>query len=233
MTTDALIARNGKLAKLSQKTIDALNKALPPFWSHGNPIDVLGDAKADRYRAAVEACLNDENIDGILIIFTQQAVSEAVEISKGIVELVRGKSYQNKTILTSFMGYGAVLEANNILNANNIPTYSTPEQAVKTYMTMYQYQRNVELIYETPEEFIVDSPPKRPVNVVLRNAAFDDREILTEDEAKRVLKYYNFPVVKTAVANNVDEAVGYAQQMGFPVVLKILSPQIVHKSDAG
>ena len=233
MTTDALIARNGKLAKISQKTIDALNKALPPFWSHGNPIDVLGDAKADRYRAAVEACLNDENIDGILIIFTQQAVSEAVEISKSIVELVRGKAYQNKTILTSFMGYGAVLEANNILNQNNIPTYSTPEQAVKTYMTMYQYQRNVELIYETPEEFPVDAPPKRPVNVVLRNAAFDDREILTEDEAKRVLKYYNFPVVKTAVANNVDEAVGYAQQMGFPVVLKILSPQIVHKSDAG
>ncbi len=233
MTTDALIARNGKLAKISQKTIDALNKALPPFWSHGNPIDVLGDAKADRYRAALDACLNDENIDGILIIFTQQAVSEAVEISKSIVELVRSKTYQTKTILTSFMGYGAVLEANNILNANNIPTYSTPEQAVKTYMTMYQYQRNVELIYETPEEFPVEAPPKRPVNVVLRNAAFDDREILTEDEAKRVLKYYNFPVVKTAVANNVDEAVGYAQQMGFPVVLKILSPQIVHKSDAG
>ena len=129
---------------------------MPPFWSHGNPIDVLGDAKADRYRAAVEACLNDDNIDGILLIFTQQAVSEAVEIAKGIVELVRGKAYQNKTILTSFMGYGAVQEANNILNANNIPTYSTPEQAVKTYMTMYQYQRNVELIYETPEEFQVD-----------------------------------------------------------------------------
>ena len=233
MTTDALIGQGGKLARLSQKTLDSLNAVLPPFWSHGNPIDVLGDAKADRYRAAVEACLNDENIDGILVIFTQQAVSEAVEISKGIIELVKGKAYQNKTILTSFMGYGAVQEANTVLNSNNIPTYSTPEQAVKTYMTMYQYQRNVELIYETPEEFPVDSPPKRPVNVILRNAAFDDREILTEDEAKKVLKYYNFPVVRTAVANNVDEAVAYAQQMGFPVVMKILSPQIVHKSDAG
>jgi len=233
MTTDALIGRGGKLAKLDKNTVDSLNAVLPPFWSHGNPIDVLGDAKADRYRAAVEACLNDENIDGILVIFTQQAVSDSVGIAKSIVELVRNKSYQNKTILTSFMGYGAVLEANSILNANNIPTYSTPEQAVKTYMTMYQYQRNVDLLYETPEEIQVDVPPKRPVGVIIKNAALDDREILTEDEAKKILKYYNFPVVKTEVANNVDEAIAYAQQMGFPVVMKILSPQIIHKSDAG
>ncbi len=234
MATDALIAQSGKLAKVSQKTLDSLNAVLPPFWSHGNPIDVLGDAKSDRYKAAVEACLNDEGIDGILIVFTQQAVSESVEIAKSIVELVRGKSYQNKTILTSFMGFGAVQEANSILNANNIPTYSTPEAAVRTYMYMYNYQRNIDLLYETPEEMPVDAaPPKRPILATIRNAAFEDREILTEDEAKRILKYYNFPVVKTAVANTVDEAVAFAQDMGFPVVLKILSPQIIHKSDAG
>jgi acetyltransferase len=234
MATDALIAQGGNLAKLSQKTMDVLNSVLPPFWSKGNPIDVLGDARADRYKAAVEACLNDDNIDGILIVFTQQAVSESVEIAKNIVELVRGKAYQNKTILTSFMGFGAVQEANNILNANNIPTYSTPEQAIKTYMYMYDYQRNIDLLYETPEELPVDAaPPKRPIMAIIRNAAFEDREVLTEDEAKKILKYYNFPVVKTAVANNVDEAVAFAQEMGFPVVLKILSPQIVHKSDAG
>ncbi len=234
MATDSLIAQGGKLAKLSQKTLDSLNGVLPPFWSHGNPIDVLGDARSERYKAAVEACLNDENIDGILIVFTQQAVSESVEIAKNIVELVRSKSYQNKTILTSFMGYGAVQEANNILNANNIPTYTTPEQAIRTYMYMYNYQRNIDLLYETPEELPVDAaPPKRPIMAILRNAAFENREILTEDEAKKILKYYNFPVVKTAVANNVEEAVLFAQEMGFPVVLKILSPQIIHKSDAG
>lgn len=234
MATDSLIGFGGKLAKLSQKTIDSLNAVLPPFWSHGNPIDVLGDAKADRYKAAVDAALNDENVDGILVIFTQQAVSESVEIAKNIVEIVRNKPYQNKTIVTSFMGFGAVQEANNILNANNIPTYSTPEQAVKTYMYMYNYQRNIDLIYETPEELPVDaSPPKRPIMAILRNAAFEDREVLTEDEAKKILKYYNFPIVRTAVANNVDEAVALATEMGFPVVLKILSPQIIHKSDAG
>jgi len=234
MATDALIGVGGKIAKISQKTIDSLNAILPPFWSHGNPIDVLGDAKADRYKAAVDAVLNDENVDGMVVIFTQQAVSESVEIAKSIVELVRNKSYHTKTILTSFMGYGAVQEANNILNANNIPTYSTPEQAIRTYMYMYNYQRNIELLYETPEELPVDSaPPRRPIMAILRNAAFEEREILTEDEAKKILKYYNFPVVRTAVANNVDEAVAFATDMGFPVVLKILSPQIVHKSDAG
>ncbi len=234
MTTDALIAKGGKLAKLSQKSIDSLNAVLPPFWSHGNPIDVLGDAKSDRYRAAVEACLNDENIDGIVIVFTQQAVSESVEIAKSIVELVRSKTYRTKTILTSFMGFSAVQEANSILNANNIPTYSTPEQAIRTYMYMYNYQRNIDLLYETPEERPVDeSPPKRPIMVILRNAAFEGREVLTEDEAKKILKYYNFPVVRTAAANTVEQAANFALEMGYPVVLKILSPQIIHKTDVG
>ena len=234
MATDALIAKGGKLAKLSEKTLSILNGVLPPFWSRGNPIDVLGDAQPDRYKAAIEACLNDEAVDGIVIIFTQQGVVEGTDVAKGIVEVVQDRHYHDKTILTSFMGNGAAHEANKIFNANNIPTYTTPEQAIKTYMTMYQYQRNLELIYETPEELPVDaSPPKRPITVIFRNAALENREVLTEDEAKRVLKYYNFPVVETAVANNVDEAVAYAKKMGFPVVLKILSPQIVHKSDAG
>ncbi len=234
MATDALIAKGGKLAQLGRKTMDALNRLLPPFWSKGNPIDVLGDAGSEQYKTAVEACLNDENIDGILIIFTQQAVSQAIEVAKTIVEVVKSKAYQNKTILTSFMGYGAVQEANSILNANNIPTYSTPENAIKTYMHMYQYQRNLELIYETPEERPVDAaPPKRPIMAILRNATREDRELLTEDEAKRLLDYYNFPVVKTEVAVTAEEAAAFARQIGYPVVLKILSPQITHKTDAG
>ncbi len=234
MTSDAVIGAGGKLAKISQKTIESLNNVLPPFWSHGNPIDVLGDATPEAYRAAVEACINDDNVDGIIIVLTPQAVTKPIETANAIVDLIKSKTYCNKTILTSFMGFGKVAEANTILNSNNIPTYSTPEAAVKTYMYMHQYQRNVELIYETPEEVPVDAaPPKRPINVIFRNAAMEDREVLTEDEAKKILKYYNFPVVRTEVANNVDEAIAYAKQMCFPVVMKILSPQIIHKSDAG
>jgi acetyltransferase len=234
MATDAVIARGGKLAQLSQKTMETLNAILPHYWSHGNPVDILGDAKADRYRAVVEACLNDENVDGILIIYTAQAVGEPVEVAKSITELVRSRTYQNKTILTSFMGYGAVDEANTIFNQNNIPTHSTPEQAVKTYVYMHQYKRNQELLYETPEELPVDvAPPRRPLMVILRNVAKENREILNEAEAKTFLEYYNFPVVKTKTAQNADEAASLASQMGYPVVLKILSPQITHKTEAG
>jgi len=234
MATDALIAQGGTLAKLSDKTMEVLNNILPHFWSRGNPIDILGDAKADRYRAVVEACLNDDNVDGIVIIYTAQAVVEPVEVAKSLAELIRSRTYQNKTILTSFMGYGAVEEANRIFIDNNIPTYSTPEQAIKTYQYMYQYKRNLELLYETPEELPVDVvPPKRPLLTVLRNVATENREILTEAEAKTFLEYYNFPVVKTKTAQTENEAAQLASQLGYPVVMKVLSPQITHKSDVG
>jgi acetyltransferase len=234
MATDALIAQGGKLAKLGQKTVETLNSVLPHYWSHGNPIDILGDAKADRYKAVVEACLQDENVDGILVIYTAQAVAEPIEVAKSIVELCKSKAFYNKTILTSFMGFGAVEEANRIFNQNNIPTYSTPEQAIKTYHYMYKYRRNLELLYETPEELPVDVvPPKRPLMTIMRNVAMDNREVLNEAEAKTFLEYYNFPVVKTKIAQTEDEAAMMASQVGYPVVLKILSPQILHKTEAG
>jgi acetyltransferase len=234
MATDAIISQGGKVAKLSPKTMETLNTVLPHFWSHGNPIDILGDAHADRYKATIEACLADENVDGILIIYTHQAVAEPIEIAKTISELIKNQPYHNKTILTSFIGYDSVEEANRIFSQNNIPTFTTPEQATKTYLYMYQYKRNLELLYETPAEVPVDMmAPKRPLMVILRNAATENRELLTEAEAKRFLEYYNFPVVKTKVATTQDEAVRLAAELGYPVVLKILSPQIVHKTDAG
>ena len=234
MATDALIARGGKLAKLSEKTMEILNSCLPNYWSRGNPIDILGDAKADRYRAVAEACLNDESVDGILIIYTAQAVAEPVAIAKSIVELIKSRGYHNKTILTSFMGSGAVQEANRLFNENSIPTYATPEQAIKTYLYMHQYKRNLELIYETPGEIAADvTPPKRPITVVIQNAAMENRELLNEAEAKKILEYYEIPVVQTVVAKTADNAVAIASKIGYPVVLKILSPQITHKTDAG
>ena len=234
MATDALIAQGGKLARLGEKTMEKLNSVLPHYWSRGNPIDILGDAKADRFKAVVEACLDDQDIDGILIIYTPQAVAEPVEVAKSIVDLYKSRGFHNKTILTSFMGYGVVEDANRIFNQNNIPTYSTPEQAIKTYRYMYQYKRNLELQYETPEELPVDVvPPKRPLMVIMRNVATENREIMNELEAKTFLEYYNLPVVKTRVAQSEDEAAFQASQLGYPVVLKILSPQIVHKTEAG
>ncbi len=234
MATDVLIERGGKLAKLSPNTMEALNSVLPPYWSRGNPIDILGDAGADRYKAVLEACLKDENVDGVLVIYTAQAVAEPDEIARTLVEVYKSGRHLNKTVLTSFMGYGAVEEAKRILMENGIPTYFTPEQAVKTYLYMYRYKRNLELLYETPEELPVDVyPSKRPILVIMRNAFMENRNLLTEVEAKKVLEYYGLPVVKTYPAKTADEAVVLASQIGYPVVLKILSPQITHKTEAG
>jgi len=234
MATDSLLTRGGSLAKLSQKTMDKLNSILPHYWSRGNPVDILGDARAERFREAVELCLDDDSVDGVLIIYAPQAVANPAQIAKSIVDLWKTKQFHNKTILTCFMGYGEVEEANQIFNQNNMPTYSTPEQAVKAYMYMYQYERNLELLYETPEELPVDIvSPKRPLAVIMRNAAAENRELLNEAEAKTFLEYYDIPVARSYVARTPDEAVTVASRVGYPVVAKILSPQIVHKSDAG
>ena len=226
MAKDTLVSEGGKLAKLSQKTIDALNGFLPSSWSKTNPIDILTDANAQRYKLAVETCLKDENIDGILIILVPKTDSEPQKIAESIVQIVRSQTYQNKTIVTSFMGYENVQNANNFLNANNMPTYSTPEGAIKTYLTMYQYQSKINLLYETPEELPVDiSPPKRPLMMILRAIANENREIMREDEAKKFLTYYNFKVTPTFVVNNISDAISDAKRAGYPVTLKLLAPQ--------
>jgi len=231
LATDALIEYGGKLAQLEEKTLKSLNKMLPPYWSHGNPIDILGDAKADRYKGVVKVCLEDRNVDGLLIVYSAQGIADPVKVARDLSDLTKNT---HKTILTSFMGYGNVETANKIFNDHNIPTYLTPEQAVETYMYMCQYERHLSLLYETPEELPVENvPPRRPLTVIMKQAAREGREILTEMEAKHLLDYYDIPVVKTLVARTEHEAVRAASQIGYPVVLKILSPDIIHKTDAG
>ncbi len=162
MASDSIISLGGKLAQLSSETIEKLNSILPSHWSKSNPIDLLGDANALRYVAAAEACFSDENVDGVLIIYTPQGSSDPAEIAVKILDLYKNKKF-SKPYFTSFMGYEDVEKANHILTDNGVPTYSTPEQAISTYMYMYQYKRNLELLYETPVELPVEStPPKQP-----------------------------------------------------------------------
>ncbi|MFX1476127.1 MAG: GNAT family N-acetyltransferase [Promethearchaeota archaeon] len=233
MAADALLARGGTLAALPPEAIKELDKLLPPHWSKGNPIDILGDATAERYRETTKIVLECDAVDGILIIYTPQ-MEDAREIARGIVGLCEAQGACWKTILTSFMGFEQVREANQFFTDNKIPTFSTPEQAVDTFIHMFQYKRNLELLYETPEELPVDStPPRRPLTVVIRNAAREKRSVLTEAEAKQLLGHYQIPIVKTRIATTVDEAAGAAATIGYPVVMKILSPDILHKTDAG
>jgi acetyltransferase len=233
MASDAIIALGGKLAQLGNATIENLNSVLPPHWSKGNPVDILGDAKANRYEAAAQACFADEKVDGVLIIYTPQGGSDPAEIAQKILDLYKKNKF-SKPYLTSFMGYEDVEKANHILTENGVPTYSTPEQAIETYMYMYQYKRNLELLYETPVELPVDSaPPKQPLLSVIRNAAKENRYILTENESKKFIEYYDIPVIKTRIAKTADEAAVCASYTGYPVAVKILSPQITHKTDVG
>jgi len=231
MSTDALIMRGGKLAELSSETMQALNQVLPYYWSKGNPIDILGDATPERYAEVIKICRQDNNIDGLLIIFTPQGVTNPAEVAMAVVEACRGAT---KTILTSWMGEEDVEEANEILNRNKLPTYATPEQAVKTYMYMYQYTRNLEQLYETPEELPIElHTPKQPLMNIMQKAVKENREILTEMEAKKFLEAYGIPTVKTQLARTENEAASIAAQIGYPVVLKVHSPQITHKTDVG
>ena len=231
MATDAVIARGGKLAQLSPDTIQALNQILPHYWSRGNPIDILGDATPERYAEVIKICRQDENIDGLLIIFTPQGITNPADTAMAVVEACRGAT---KTILTSWMGEEDVEEANEILNRNRLPTYSTPERAVNTYMFMYQYTRNLAHLYETPEELPIELlSSKQPLMGVMQKVAKESREILTETEAKAFLEAYGIPTVKTQLAKTEDEAASTAAQMGYPAVLKIYSPQITHKTDVG
>ncbi len=230
MATDALIELGGELAELSDESLKELNSVLPPYWSKSNPIDVLGDSDTARYVKAIKVCLNDE-VDGILVIYTPQGAAKTDDLAKSVAEIAKNAW---KPIITAWMGGEEVEEARKILSQHDIPTYETPEDAVKTYEYMYRYARNLELLYETPAELPIDqAPPKHNLKALIRRIVKEGRTILTEDESKRFLMNYGIPVTRPYIAKNVEKAIRIANEIGYPVVLKIVSPEIVHKSDVG
>jgi acetyltransferase len=231
MATDALMTAGGQLAPLAPETLAALNAALPPFWSHGNPIDILGDATADRYRVAVEACARDRNVQGLLVLLTPQAMTDPTETARRLVPFAH---IENKPLLACWMGGAAVDEGRQILDAAGIPTFESPEAAIGAFLNMVRYRRAQELLYETPEALPMDRPPDlERVRQLIATARAAGREWLSEAEAKDVLAAYGLPVSRTVPATSPDEAAEAAQDIGYPVVLKLLSPTITHKSDVG
>jgi acetyltransferase len=231
MATDAVIGQGGQLAVLSEKTIAALDKTLPSFWSKGNPVDVLGDAPIERYTTAMNKCLEDPGVDAILMIYTPQGPAIPVELAQATAQLAERAG---KPIIATWMGGKTIEEAKQVLIHNNIPTYETPEEAVKTYMYMYKYGRNLELLYETPEELPIDqSPPKNNLKALINKTLKEDRTVLSEVESKRFLAAYGITTFNTYTATNIDEAVSTANSIGYPLVIKILSPDITHKTDVG
>ena len=231
MATDSIMEHGGRLATLSEKTMADLDAVLPPYWSHANPVDLLGDAGSDRFVAAVTACLADTSVNGIILLYTPQGNARPDEMASEVSALIKGST---KPVMTVLMGGETVAAGRRIFSEATVPTYATPEEAVRTYLSMYQYARNLELLYETPAELPIDvAPPKHNLQALLRRVASTGRLVLTEEESKRFITTYGFPIISQARAETVEEALAAAKRLGYPVVLKIVSHDITHKSAAG
>jgi acetyltransferase len=238
LATDFLISTGGELAELSEDTIADLDRFLPRFWSHSNPIDILGDAEPERYKKTLEVAIKDPKSDGLLVILTPQAMTDPTQTAehlKSFVETQNTASLPSKPILASWMGGAEVLAGEAILNRANIPTYPYPDSATRVFSYMWQYSYNLRGIYETPvllEEW--DGLPDRSLAEKLIDAARQEgRTILTESESKQILAAYGIPVVSVCIAKSAAEAVDCANAIGYPVVLKLFSRTITHKTDVG
>ncbi len=231
IATDTLIAKGGKIAKLSDETIDGLNKHLSPNWSKSNPVDILGDAGPEQYEKAVELCAKDKNVDAILVILTPQSMTDPTRVAEKVASVA--KKYR-KTLLASWMGAEDIESGQEILERNKIPVYQIPEDAVKCFMYMYDYSRNLEILHETPSQIPHEFKPKKAKSKKLIDEVLaDNRTVMTEFEAKQLMKYYDIPVIKNGLAKTEEEALTLANKIGYPLVMKIASPDILHKTDVG
>ncbi|MEM0493390.1 MAG: bifunctional acetate--CoA ligase family protein/GNAT family N-acetyltransferase, partial [Candidatus Thermoplasmatota archaeon] len=231
LTADAIIEKGGRLARLSEETMSELDKVLPSHWSHGNPVDIIGDGDEERYRKAIEICLEDKNVDGILVLCVPQVMADPNKLAECIIDISRKTT---KPILTSFIGEASVYNARQLLNRNNIPSYPSPDEAVESYMYLYHYERHLAQLYETPEELNIKTLEQTGIiKDIFSRANKERRDILNEDESKTLLEFYGIKNTKTMTAVSVEEAVKHAETIGYPVVMKILSPDISHKTEVG
>jgi acetyltransferase len=230
LATDALIECGGKLAELSGKTLDKLNTLLPPHWSRGNPVDILGDASPETYAKAVEIVARDENNDGLLVILSPQAVTEPTQTAERLRAFAKLKV---KPVLASWIGGVGVRAGAEILDRAGIPTFAYPDAAARAFCAMWRYSHNLDALYETPELTATGEIDRSHAEQIINRARKAQRTLLTEIESKQLLAAYGIPAVETKIASTEEEAVELAQKISDPVVLKIFSEIITHKSDVG
>ncbi len=219
------------LAELSRPTIEGLDSALPPQWSHGNPIDIIGDANRARYAASLTRCLEDPHIDGVLVMHVPQGIADPLDAAQGVIEAAKG---MRKPVVTCWMGEAQVVSARKSFKAAGIPTFATPEAAVDLFSHLAAYYRNRQLLLQTPGPLPFTAPGNvEAARLVIDGALAANREVLNEMESKAVLAAFQIQVARTVMARSADEATLLAQEMGLPVAMKIVSPDIMHKSDVG
>jgi acetyltransferase len=231
MATSTLLELGGELAQLSEESFRELNEYLPSHWNKTNPVYLMRDADIERFSRTINICLKDPGVDGILIIYTPQGAATSMEFADIVIDLAENTQ---KPILTSCMGGKDMLQGKEMLLQHNIPNYDTPEEAVKTYLYMYQHERSLQLLYETPSELAVDrAPPKNNLKVFIGRVMKDGVSSITGEESERFLTNYGIPVIRTQTVQNIDEALYKANDVGYPVVLKVASPDIIDRIDVG
>ncbi len=232
LATDALITEGGELTDVSPEAMKAYNELLPSAWSHNNPIDILGDAQPELYAKALEIAARDTNSDGMLVILTPQAMTDPTQTAEALKMYAK---IEGKPVLASWMGGPMVTAGENILNRANIPTFAYPDTAARMFMNMWRYAYNLKGIYETPlpTDTVGAGPDRERAKEIIESVRKEGRTILTEFESKQLLASYGIPTVDTRIARTEDEAVKTAGEIGYPVVLKLYSETITHKTDVG
>lgn len=231
IAADFLLGLGGKLALFSDDSTEKLTQLLHRQSDIENPLDLTVEAGIEKFIEAIKVCLNDAGVDGIVVVYAANRAAHATELATAIANIA---GTANKPIIVTWMGARELEEGREILRKNNIPTYKAPEEAVKTYFYMHRYRKNLDLLYETPAELPVNqSPPKNNLRAFIKRTLREERMILTEAESKNFLTNYGIPTTTPFMTDNAAVAAGWADRIGYPVVLKVVIPGIVHRSDIG
>ncbi|HEY6270369.1 MAG TPA: bifunctional acetate--CoA ligase family protein/GNAT family N-acetyltransferase [Terriglobales bacterium] len=233
LATDSLVVSGGALATLDPETVSKLDEFLPSHWSHQNPVDVLGDADSSRYSKAVQVVSQDSNNDGLLVILAPQAMTDPTQTAEALKGLDR---LDGKPLLASWMGGATVAAGESILASAAVPNFPYPDTAVRIFENMWRYSYNLRGLYETPAlvpSSSLEAPGRHQAREMTQAAREAGRTLLTEFESKQLLAAYGIPVVETRVAQDADQAVKTANEVGFPAAVKLHSKTITHKTDVG
>lgn len=231
MATDRAVEQGVRIADLSPATVQRLDQVLPKCWSRNNPLDILGDATPERYRAAVEACLGDEQVDGILVMLTPQAMTNPTGAAKAVA---RASRKSKKPVLTCWLGETQVDKGRKLFARSRIPTFVNPESALEAFSYLTQYQHNQEMLMQAPGPLAdLDPPDIEGAQLIIEGALAENRSLLSILETRALLRAFNIPMLPAMTARTPNEALAAAEYLGFPVAMKILSPDITHKSDVG
>jgi len=232
MAADRATDRGIELSKLAPETITKLNEVLPGVWSHGNPVDIIGDAPPERYSEAIEICLDDPGVDGAIVILTPQAMTAPTLVAE---ELIKAAANSKKPILTSWMGGTQVEEARQVLKEGGIPDFNMLEDAVDAFSFIGTYMRNQRLLLQTPARLTgsQETADRQGARLIIEGVLRERRKVLTEPESMAILSAFKIPAVENSVAHTANGALVNAEKIGYPIAMKVLSTDISHKSDAG